>query len=137
MKFAERPEVVSIDVSGGFTDIIESICKFFCKVEKRVPIVDTRAGRRFAADFRSCTFRADASTTWLRSAIFVHFGDSRWGGVDKMKKSPSRSRGVAKNKNRTPMLHEKQNIKCFPCSMGSRKLIFAKPLERKRMLHQA
>ena len=44
MKFAKRPEVVIIDIPGGITDIIESICKFFCEVEKRVPIVDAGAG---------------------------------------------------------------------------------------------
>ena len=70
MKFAKRSEVVILDIPGGIASIIESICKFFCEVEKRVPIVDAGAGCRFAADFRSCTFRADVSTTWLRSAIF-------------------------------------------------------------------
>ena len=50
MKFAKRREVVIIDIPGGL-QIIESICKFFREVEKRVPIGDTGARRRFAADF--------------------------------------------------------------------------------------
>ena len=51
MKFAKRSEVVIIDIPGGIASIIESICKFFCEVEKTCPDVDAVAGRRFAADF--------------------------------------------------------------------------------------
>ena len=70
MKFAKRSEVVIIDIPGGLQTLLNRFVSFFCEVEKRVPIVDAGAGRRFAADFRSCTFRADVSTTWLRSAMF-------------------------------------------------------------------
>jgi hypothetical protein len=42
----------------------------------------------------------------------------------------SRSRGVAKIRFGTPMLHGKRFFVCFSCSMGVRFLHFATPLER-------
>ena len=74
--------------------------------------------------------------TIASNCYFVDFFDSRWGGVEKMKKSPSRWGGVAKCKNRAPTLGADHKKKCFPCSMGVPKLIFATPLERERRFHK-
>ena len=50
MKFAKRPEVVIIDIPGELQTLFNRFVSFVVKLQKRVPIVDTGAGRRFAAD---------------------------------------------------------------------------------------
>ena len=68
----------------------------------------------------------------VRRQLFWQCWASRWGGVEKMKKTHSRSGGVAKCENRIPTLGGNQNKKRLPCSMGVPKMIFATPLARER-----